>query len=112
MAAFMVMQLFRREDYHLKLWDFISPFLFISLPSLLLLASLTVFFDVLPGFKNTFGNIVFFLLWVSLSVISIAVPNHLWDLFGFHTILSDMVREAQAHFPYLIHLFSGMVAVP
>ncbi|MHB8072379.1 hypothetical protein [Desulfosporosinus fructosivorans] len=107
MVAFMAMQLFRGEDYHLNIWDYVAPFSFITLPSMLVLAALTILFDVLPGFKGAVGNLVFFALWVFFSVISIAAPNSMWDLFGLDSILSDMVREAQIHFPYLVNSAQG-----
>ncbi len=107
MAAFMAMQLIRGEDYHLRLWDYLAPFMFISLLSLLVLASLTVLFDVLPGFGGAIGNFVFFALWVFFSTISVAVPNSMWDLFGLDSVLSGMVREARVQFPHLINSAEG-----
>ncbi|WP_237690592.1 hypothetical protein [Paenibacillus caui] len=105
--AFMAMQLLRGEDYHLQLWDYAAPFLFIGLPSLFVLAALTVLFDVFPGLKGVLGNLVFFSLWIFFSVISIASPSSVLDLFGLDAIRSDMVQEAAVKYPYIAQSEAG-----
>ncbi|PWV89406.1 hypothetical protein DFQ01_1453 [Paenibacillus cellulosilyticus] len=99
--AFMVMQLIRGESYQLQINDYLSPFVIIVMPSMLVLAALTVFFDVFPGIKGVIGNIIFFALWICFSVISIASPNNFWDVFGLESIRTDMVQEATLHYPFL-----------
>ncbi|MEK8127725.1 hypothetical protein WMW72_07320 [Paenibacillus filicis] len=101
LLAFIGMQLLRGEDYKLQLGGYLLPLLFIALPSLLVLAALTVLFDVLPGMKGVVGNIAFFTLWMLFSVISIAAPNSFWDVFGLDIIRADMVQEAVEHYPFL-----------
>ncbi len=101
LLAFIAMQMFRGEDYSLQLKEYLLPLLFIALPSLFVLAALTVLFDVLPGMKGVVGNIIFFTIWIMFSVISIAVPNSFWDVFGLDIIRSDMVRVATEHYPFL-----------
>lgn len=59
--AFMGMQLIRGEDYYIHIADYLQPFAFIVMPSLLVLAALTVLFDVMPGLKGVVGNIIFLL---------------------------------------------------
>ncbi|WP_035178466.1 hypothetical protein [Alkalihalobacterium bogoriense] len=99
--AFMTMQLIRGESYQLQIADYFLPFLFIVLPSLFVLASLTILFDVVPGLKGVIGNIVFFGLWIFFSVISIASPNSIVDLYGLDAIRSDMVEEAKVKYSFL-----------
>ncbi|MBU3570741.1 hypothetical protein IUK39_11225 [Priestia aryabhattai] len=99
--AFMAMQLIRGESYEFNLLSYFAPFLFIALPSLLVLASLTVLFDVIPGLKGIIGNIIFFCLWIFFSVISIASPNSFWDLYGLDAIRSDMVEEAAKKYSFI-----------
>jgi len=101
LVAFMGMQLLRGEDYQLRIEDYAAPFLFVTLPSLFLLSAFTILFDTLPGLKGVLGNIVFFSLWVLLSVISIANPSNWWDLFGLQSILSNMAQDAALQFPSL-----------
>ncbi|MGE7603371.1 hypothetical protein ACQKL5_12920 [Peribacillus sp. NPDC097675] len=100
-VAFMAMQLLRGEEYHIQVWGYFAPFLFIALPSLLVLAALTIFFDVAPGLKGVVGNILFFFLWIFFSVISIASPNSFWDLYGLDSIRSDMVEEAATQYEFI-----------
>lgn len=107
LIAFMAMQLLRGEEYNFYILDYIAPLLFITLPSLLLLAALTVFFDVFPGIKGTAGNLIFFFLWIFISVMSIANPNNIFDLFGLNVILSDMVEEVLAKFPHMTNSLEG-----
>ncbi|OEH94413.1 hypothetical protein [Bacillus solimangrovi] len=107
MIAFIIMQLIRGESYQLQLWDYFAPFLFIAIPSLLVLASLTVLFDVLPVLKGVIGNIVFFCFWIFFSVISIASPSSFWDLFGLDAIRSDMVSEAAIQYPFIAQSQEG-----
>ncbi|WP_339159275.1 hypothetical protein MKX50_09300 [Paenibacillus sp. FSL W8-0186] len=99
--AFMGMQLIRGEDYYIHIADYLQPFAFIVMPSLLVLAALTVLFDVMPGLKGVVGNIIFFALWVCCSIVSIATPNSLLDVFGLDIIRSDMVREATLKYAFL-----------
>ncbi|MGP7816114.1 hypothetical protein [Niallia sp. 01092] len=99
--AFMSMQLLRGEEYQLEVWDYFAPFLFIALPSLFVLAALSVFFDVFPGVKGVIGNIIFFGLWIFFSVISIASPNSFWDVYGLDVIRSDMVQEAAMKYDFI-----------
>ncbi len=107
LIAFMVMQLLRGEDYYVRLWDYIAPFIFNTCPSLFLLSALTVLFDVIPGFKHAIGNITFFFLWIFLSVISIASPHAVIDLFGLDSICSDMVKQAALQYPHLADSLEG-----
>lgn len=99
--AFMAMQFLRGEEYQIMIWDYFAPFLFIVLPSLFVLAALTVFFDVFPGLKGVIGNIIFFGIWLFFSVTSIAIPNSFWDVYGLDVIQSDMVQEAAMKYDFI-----------
>ncbi|GAA0133850.1 hypothetical protein YSY43_06900 [Paenibacillus sp. YSY-4.3] len=99
--AFMGMQLIHGEDDFIHIADYLKPFVFIVMPSLLVLAAWTVLFDVMPGLKGVVGNIIFFALWVFFSIVSIAAPSSLLDVFGLDIIRSDMVREATLKYAFL-----------
>ncbi len=100
-VAFMGMQLLRGEDLHINLAAYFLPLLFVSIPSLLLLSAFTVLFDVFPGLKGAVGNVLFFVIWIFLSVMSISNSNSLWDVFGINAIQTDMTKEAAAHFDFI-----------
>ncbi|WP_055108690.1 ABC transporter permease [Paenibacillus ihumii] len=99
--AFMGMQLIRGEDYYIRFADYWQPFVFIVMPSLFVLAALTVLFDVVPGLKGVVGNMIFFAIWVFFSIVSIATPNSSLDVFGLDIIRSDMVQEAMKEYSFL-----------
>ncbi|MFC0213495.1 hypothetical protein ACFFK0_13685 [Paenibacillus chartarius] len=100
-AAFMFMQLLRGEDRQLELWGYAAPMLFITVPSFILLAAITVVFDAIPGMKGTLGNILFFVLWLAGGAVSMEATDPAHDLFGIHVVLSHMAQDAAAHFPHL-----------
>ena len=99
--SFIVMQMVRGEVQVLHLWEYVKPFLVVTLPSLTVLASFTVFFDVIPGLKGTVGNIIYFFLWMILSVVTLATPNLFMDFFGLDIILENMANSAAQHFNFL-----------
>ncbi|MNO18872.1 hypothetical protein D3C76_85920 [compost metagenome] len=104
LVAFMAMQLLRGEASQLRLTDYMAPFFYVTFPSLFLLASLTVLFDVFPGLKGVAGNVLFFCLWIAVGVVSIAAPSDWWDLFGVSGILNAMAHSAAEHYPALSSL--------
>lgn len=104
LVAFMAMQLLRGEDTQLRLMDYMAPFFYLTFPSLFLLSSLTVLFDVFPGLKGVMGNVLFFCLWIAIGVMSIAAPSDWGDLFGINGILKTMAHSAAKHYPTLSSL--------
>jgi len=65
MLAAVVMQLTMGEPRSFSLLKLWSPFLLLALPSMLLTASLAVFFETIPGLRGGFGNVVYFFLWTA-----------------------------------------------
>ena len=99
--AVMGMQFFRHESMSLSLSAYLVPALFITAPYLLVLAALTVLFDVIPRLKGTLGNIVIFIIWITLASISAAAPDNSFDLFGIGSVLNQMQNGARAFYPNL-----------
>lgn len=100
-AAIIVMQLIRHESLHIALWQYIQPFLLLTVPYLCVLAALTVLFDTVPGLGGVMGNILIFIVWIALSSMSVAMPGNLFDLFGIGFILAAMMQGAKAYYPGL-----------
>jgi len=100
-AALIVMQLIQRESTSLSIMHYVQPLIFVTVPYLLVLAALTILFDVVPFLKGVFGNIVIFMIWIGLSSISVASPGNRFDLFGMGVLLSAMLEGARAYFPHL-----------
>lgn len=100
-VAMMGMQFIRHESYTFSLMGYIIPFLCITIPYLLFLSSMTVFFDVCTWINGVFGNILIFFIWISLSTLSVASPGNKFDLFGLGYILNQMMSEAKDVYPNL-----------
>lgn len=94
MASFLIMQLLRGENYSIEILDYIGPTLYLIIPSFAMLSAIAILFDTTPGLKGTTGNILFFFLWLILSVMSLEKPDSFIDIFGIDVIRSDMVNEA------------------
>ncbi|MDQ1143867.1 hypothetical protein QE429_000694 [Bacillus sp. SORGH_AS 510] len=99
--SFIIMQEVRGEDRFIHLADYIVPYLLVVLPSISFLSSLTILFDVVAFLKGTFGNIMYFFIWILLSVITVSNPNHLWDFFGMHLIMNDMATVAASKYHFI-----------
>lgn len=94
--AMILMQIFRQESLSIELLHYAAPFVLITIPYLLVLAALTVLFDVIPALKGVFGNIILFVIWITFSTVSVAAPGNSYDLFGIGTIINQMLTGAKA----------------
>ena len=56
------MQLVRAEDTHIDLWTLLSPFMFIMLPAMAVVAALAILFETVGWLRGTWGNVVYFFL--------------------------------------------------
>lgn len=66
LAVGLVAQVLRAEDVRIDLLELVKPVLVLTLPSLALTAALAVWFDLVPWLRRSAGNVVFFVLWVTL----------------------------------------------
>jgi len=108
------MQLIRAEVLRFDLWALLSPFVFCVLPSMAVIAALAVLFEIIPWLRGTFGNVVYFILWLVLLIVSAAnmpspqrVGRAANDLWGVQVILSSMMKGTAAAFPD----YQGSVAI-
>src|SRR6185369_2973541 len=62
----LIIQLINGESTQLNLWTYLSPFIFIVLPLMAMVAALAVFFEVIPFLSGGFGNIVYFFAFVMI----------------------------------------------
>lgn len=108
------MQLIRGEVSHIELWAMLSPFVFSVLPAMAMIAAVAVLFETISWLRATFGNVVCFILWLVLLIVSdanmpapqagVAPANDLW---GIQIILSSMMNDTAAAFPG----YQGSVAI-
>jgi hypothetical protein len=121
-GASLGMQFIRGEDRSFDLWVWLAPFVFITLPTMALIASLAVFFEVVRWLRGTLGTIVYFACWIVTLVGTIAVSSQLQqgnlhvsaatDVFGVTSVITSMQRAAFAAFPEYHGSFAiGVTAV-
>jgi len=102
--------LFRNESGHIDLWEFISPFIFISIPATMFTAAVAVFFDTVKWLRGSAGNIIYLFL-AEFCLVFGMLELSLLDL-GAVSFFTDSVRTAaQTAFPgEKISLIMGFVA--
>ncbi|MGH7599470.1 MAG: hypothetical protein ACREOI_24205 [bacterium] len=103
----LAMQFVRAEELRIDLWALVSPFVFITLPAMAVVAVLAVLFETIGWLRGGLGNVVYFFLWIALITVAIApteisnqdsvVPVN--DVLGMTTVLADMSQAAKAAFP-------------
>jgi hypothetical protein len=102
LLAAIVMQVFQREDAQIHLWALIAPFLFVALPFMAFIAALAVLFESIHWLRGSFGNIVYFFLFImGITVIAILLGSTmpLFDWLGFGLFKASMGAAAKAAYP-------------
>lgn len=103
------MQLVRGEVSEFRLWPLISPFIFITLPTMAIVAAMSVLFESIARLRHTLGNIIYFFLWSQVLAfwglaITVLLPAtrtaSFWfktvtDPFGLTPIISSIVAAAK-----------------
>lgn len=87
-AAAAALQFIRGEENTLDLWALLTPFLFVLLPALIVIAAATVLFDCVNWLRGTVGNILFF--FIAYPILTLTL-----DLAG-NTILYPSIYQACA----------------
>lgn len=102
-VATVVMQFVRGEDLNLRLGSLLKPLIFISLPTMFVVASLAVLFESIRWLRGGIGNVVYFFLWVSALSTPIARANvrhaSYNDLFGMGVIVPSITAACETTFP-------------
>ena len=97
--AAVAMQIFAGEDPRFSLWQLWSPFLFMALPAMTLVAALAVLFETLPPLRGGFGNVVYFFLWPFALGAGEMSKSHLLDPLGLFTVFDGLEPAARAGIP-------------
>ncbi len=82
------------ESRDFRLWPFVSPMIFIALPSLAFIAALAVLFENLPVMRSGAGNVIWFFLWTFLLAIGINMPGY--DFTGMGVLIHPMQETVRA----------------
>lgn len=98
-----VMQFVRGEDRILQLGPLLKPLIFISLPVMFVVASLSILFESIRWLRGGFGNVVYFFLWTSALSTPVARDQARHgsynDLFGIGTIVPSISAQCERAFP-------------
>lgn len=95
----LAMQLIRGEDYTIDLANLLLPFMYSTLPTMALVASIAIFFESVPLLRKGFGNLIYFVLWlISLNLSTKAIHSS-QDMLGISPILTKMSSEANERIP-------------
>lgn len=98
-VGIMIMQLIRMESMSINFLDYLAPLIFITVPHLLVLAALTIIFDVIPFLRGSIGNISIFIIWVFLTMLSFTKAGSSADLFGIGYLTNGMLDGAKKFYP-------------
>ena len=108
-VAALIVQLLRGEDLHIDLLALLSPFLFVTLPTMAIVAALAVLFECIAWLRGTVGNIIYFALWMGSLLFTLAVSSQALsrgytvsattDFLGILTLLASMTTAARTAFP-------------
>jgi hypothetical protein len=83
-------QFWAGEDYRLKLWPLVYPFLLFAWPVMAFVAALAVFFEAIPWLRGGFGNVVYFFLYMLLLVYGLETHTALADFVGIGAMESHL----------------------
>ena len=103
-VAAVAMQFVRGEDLSLHLGQILQPLIFISLPVMLVVAGLAVLFEAIRWLRGGFGNVIYFILWVSalstpIARVDSARHGSYNDLFGMGVVVPSITAASEAAFP-------------
>lgn len=107
-----VLQLLRHEDAALEPLAFVLPMLVVAIPTLALTAAAATLFEVWAFLRGSFGNVVFFGLWLTAVLLSRFQGRATvgLDPFGFAVPFASMRGAASAALPGQVAGFSVGIA--
>lgn len=120
-----IMQLVRGEDRSIDLVTLLAPFVFVTLPTMAMVAALAVLFESISWLRGGLGNVIYLVLMIIILMISLAVITLtssqqttvatqalFGDMLGIIGPLTHMTTAAKASFPAYDGTFAiGITAV-
>ena len=94
-------QLLAGENTRINLIAIIEPFIFIALPIMALVAALAVLFESIPFLQGGFGNLAYFLLFITSLPISMSLTSRYpaYEPLGMGLLMQSMGTAARQQFP-------------
>lgn len=98
-----IIQLINAESTQVDFWTYVSPFLFIVMPLMAVIAAVAVLFETIPFLAGGFGNVVYFFAFV--MIIPFAMDSSIVETYpaveplGMALLKSDMSQEVLQVFP-------------
>jgi hypothetical protein len=89
-AAAALGQFWAGEDYQLKFWPLLHPFLLFPLPVIAFVAALAVLFETIPWLRGGFGNVAYFFLYMFLLVCGLETHTAFTDFVGIGAMESHL----------------------
>lgn len=94
----MALQLLHLQEGPFALSQLLSPFVWVGLPAMAVVAALAVLFEMLPVLRSGAGNVIYFFVWAGILGSS-AASRRFDDLVGLNVIGGDMRRVLKAAVP-------------
>ena len=98
-----VIQFLQGENTQINLFAFLSPFVFIVMPLMALVAAVAVLFESVPFLQGGFGNIVYFFAFISFMPLFMENPTlkqyPAFEPTGLGILASDMGKAVTAIYP-------------
>ena len=107
-ASSVAIQLLAGEAAHIDALALLSPFAFVALPAMLVIAAVAVLFECVPLLRGGFGNVLYFFLWSLPLLVAMEVPGSP-DLYGARVISQSMSAAARLEYPDYQDAFSFTV---
>jgi hypothetical protein len=83
-------------DQHIDWLAILLPFVFIALPAMATISALALLFEILPGLRSGFGNLIFVFLWFYM-MFRVAAYDEVWvDLPGILYVNTVFTQAAQS----------------
>ncbi|NUO78998.1 hypothetical protein HUU05_02900 [candidate division KSB1 bacterium] len=98
-VATAAMQLVRAEDVQLKLWPLVAPFLFLTLPTLAIIAALAGLFEAIKPLRGGFGNVLFYFLWTFIIAGEVRAGLNIDYVMGLNIPIASMQAATAQAFP-------------
>lgn len=95
------MQIIRGEDRHLDVVALVDPLAGIGLPAMVIVGSVALAFDCVPGLRGGLGNVAYLFLWCLLlgAVLALDSGRPVADPLGTHHLIQSMVDSAREQHP-------------